>query len=213
MPASIQQSNLAPSGNVFGRTLILGGPVFGGYVRPMLRRRDLSTTPKAASRSELLRPRRHSQIGLQSLPAAGIFLFGLLFRNRRWIEGWPARLNPTTLVENRISSGCQLVNRGQAGSGRMMVSHRAAERSPASKCTVPAAFLFAPQSRTIGVITMSSMCASVEIVWKFSAAKLRSPSSGSKRCDSRGFQPDGTILPYTRVPLASALLYRRCVSV
>jgi hypothetical protein len=57
------------------------------------------------------------------------------------------------------------------------------------------------------------MCVSVEIVWKFSAVKSRSPSSGSKRCDSRGSQPDGTIFPRTRVPLASAALYRRYDSV
>ncbi len=57
------------------------------------------------------------------------------------------------------------------------------------------------------------MCVSVEIVWKFSAVKSHSPSSGSKHCDSRGSQPDGTILPTTGVPLASALLYQRCDSV
>src|SRR5580704_17690991 len=33
---------------------------------------------------ELLRLRHHSQIGFQSLPAAGIFLFRLVFCNRSW---------------------------------------------------------------------------------------------------------------------------------
>jgi len=83
----------------------------------------------------------------------------------------------------------------------------------ASKCTVPVAFLFASRSRIIGKITRWSMCVSVEIVWKFSAVKSRSPSSGSKRCASRGSEADGTIFPRTRVPLASAALYRRYDSV
>ena len=57
------------------------------------------------------------------------------------------------------------------------------------------------------------MCVSVEILWRFSAVKSRSPSKGSKRRASRGSQFDGTILPTTRVPLASTPLYGRSDSV
>jgi hypothetical protein len=57
------------------------------------------------------------------------------------------------------------------------------------------------------------MCVSVEIVWKFSAVKSPSPSSEAKRRASRGSGADGTIFPHTRVPLASAALYRTYDSV
>jgi hypothetical protein len=57
------------------------------------------------------------------------------------------------------------------------------------------------------------MCVSVEIVQRFSAVNSRSPSNGSKRRASRGSQFDGTILPATRVPLASTALYGRSDSV
>ena len=52
------------------------------------------------------------------------------------------------------------------------------------------------------------MCVSVEIVWKFSVVKSRSPSSRTKRRAARGSAAYGTILPRTEVPLASAALYR-----
>jgi hypothetical protein len=57
------------------------------------------------------------------------------------------------------------------------------------------------------------MCVSVEIVWRYFGVKSLSPFSGSKGRDSRGFQPEGTIVPSTKVPLANALLYLRCDSV
>jgi hypothetical protein len=63
------------------------------------------------------------------------------------------------------------------------------------------------------MITKSPMCVSVEIVWRYFAVKSRSPFSGSKSLDSHGFQHEGTIVPATKVPLASALLYRRDDSV
>jgi hypothetical protein len=60
---------------------------------------------------------------------------------------------------------------------------------------------------------MWSMCVSVEIVWKFSAAKSRSRSRASKHRASRDSPLDGTTFPCTGVPLASAALYWRSDSV